>query len=148
GEVVRHYEAHGSDAIARRLALAAQQAVLWRGTPVGERVAVLARAAGLLERDKQTFGRTMTLEMGKTLAAAVAEAEKCAAGCRYYAEHAEAFLQPDRVEGEDHRVQFQPLGAVLAIMPWNFPFWQVVRFAAPALAAGNVALLKHASNVP
>src|SRR6185369_2403375 len=97
---------------------------------------------------KQAHGRTMTLEMGKTLAAAVAEAEKCASGFRYYAEHAEAFLRPERVEGEDHRVQFQPLGAVLAIMPWNFPFWQVIRFAAPALAAGNVGLLKHASNVP
>src|SRR6185369_15660003 len=104
-------------------------------------------AAELLERDKLDHARTMTLEMGKTLAAAVAEAEKCATALRYYAEHAAAFLQPERVEGEDHRVQFQPLGAVLAIMPWNFPFWQVVRFAAPALAAGNVGLLKHASNV-
>jgi succinate-semialdehyde dehydrogenase/glutarate-semialdehyde dehydrogenase len=148
GELLRRFEAHGPDEVERRLALAARQAVLWRETPVDERAAVLARAAQLLERDKQAHGRTMTLEMGKTLAAAVAEAEKCAAGLRYYAEHAEAFLRPERIEGEDHRVQFQALGAVLAIMPWNFPFWQVVRFAAPALAAGNVGLLKHASNVP
>ena len=148
GEVLRRFEAHGPAELDRRLTLAAQQAVLWRGTPVAERAAVLARAAQRLESDKLTFARTMTLEMGKTLAAAVAEAEKCAAGCRYYAEHAEAFLQPERVEGEDHRVQFHPLGVVLAIMPWNFPFWQVVRFCAPALLAGNVGLLKHASNVP
>jgi succinate-semialdehyde dehydrogenase/glutarate-semialdehyde dehydrogenase len=148
GEVLRRFEAHGPDEIERRLALAARQAVLWRSTPVAERAGVVARVAELLERDKQSFARTMTLEMGKTLAAAVSEAEKCAVACRYYAEHAESFLQPERVEGEDHRVQFQPLGAVLAIMPWNFPFWQVVRFAAPALVAGNVALLKHASNVP
>ena len=148
GVLMQRFEAHGPDEVERRLALSAQQAVLWRQTPVAERTAVLARAAELLERDKQTHARTMTLEMGKTLAAAEAEAEKCAAGCLYYAERAAEFLEPERVEGEDHRVQFQPLGAVLAIMPWNFPFWQVVRFAAPALAAGNVALLKHAANVP
>jgi succinate-semialdehyde dehydrogenase/glutarate-semialdehyde dehydrogenase len=148
GEVLERFSAHGPDELERRLALAARQAVLWRDTPVTERAGVLARAAERIERDKQSLARTMTLEMGKTLAAAVAEAEKCAAACRYYADRAEAFLQPERVEGEDHRVQFQPLGAVLAIMPWNFPFWQVIRFAAPALAAGNVGLLKHASNVP
>ena len=148
GETTRPFESHGPDELERRLALSARQGVLWRGTPVADRAAVLARAAEILERDKLTLARTMTLEMGKTLAAAVAEAEKCAAGCRYYAERAEAMLRPERVDGDDHRVQFHPLGAVLAIMPWNFPFWQVIRFAAPALAAGNVALLKHAANVP
>jgi succinate-semialdehyde dehydrogenase / glutarate-semialdehyde dehydrogenase len=148
GEVLRRFEAHGPDEVERRLALAARQAVLWRSTPVAERAAVLARAAEILERDKLTLARTMTLEMGKPLAAAVAEAEKCAAGCRYYAQHGEAMLQPERVDGDDHRVQFHPLGAVLAIMPWNFPYWQVIRFAAPALVAGNVALLKHAPSVP
>jgi succinate-semialdehyde dehydrogenase/glutarate-semialdehyde dehydrogenase len=122
--------------------------LLWRSTSVAERAAVLARAAQILERDKLALARTATLEMGKTLASAVAEAEKCAAGCRYYAEHAAALLRPELVDGENHRVQFHPLGAVLAIMPWNFPFWQVIRFAAPALVAGNVALLKHAANVP
>jgi succinate-semialdehyde dehydrogenase/glutarate-semialdehyde dehydrogenase len=147
-EVLRRFELHGPDEVERRLALAARQALLWRSTPVAERAAVLARFAELLERDKLDLARTMTLEMGKTLASAVAEAEKCAAGCRYYAEHGAALLQPERVAGEDHRVQFHPLGAVLAIMPWNFPFWQVIRFAAPALVGGNVALLKHAPSVP
>jgi succinate-semialdehyde dehydrogenase/glutarate-semialdehyde dehydrogenase len=148
GEVLRRFEAHGPDEIERRLARAAKQRAAWAETPVAARAAVLARAAEILERDKGSLARTMTLEMGKTLASAVAEAEKCAAGFRYYAERAAAFLSPELVDGEDHRVQFQPLGVVLAIMPWNFPFWQVVRFAAPALAAGNLGLLKHASNVP
>jgi succinate-semialdehyde dehydrogenase/glutarate-semialdehyde dehydrogenase len=148
GEVLRRFEAHGPEEIERRLARAARQREPWAATPVAARAAVLARAAELLERDKQALARTMTLEMGKTLASAVAEAEKCAAGFRYYAERAAGFVAPELVEGADHRVQFQPLGAVLAIMPWNFPFWQVVRFAAPALAAGNLGLLKHASNVP
>jgi succinate-semialdehyde dehydrogenase/glutarate-semialdehyde dehydrogenase len=148
GEVLRHFDAHGPQEIESRLTRAAQAAPRWRDTPVAERTRVLARAAALLERDKRAHARTMTLEMGKPLLAAMAEVEKCATGCRYYAEHAEAFLRPEEVDGPDHRVQFHPLGVVLAIMPWNFPFWQVVRFAAPALAAGNLGLLKHASNVP
>jgi succinate-semialdehyde dehydrogenase/glutarate-semialdehyde dehydrogenase len=148
GEVLRRFEAHDDGAVEERLARAADAAVSWRRTPVSRRAAVLARAADLLERHKRDFAFTMTLEMGKTLTAAVAEAEKCAAGCRYYAENAERFLVHEWVDGADHRVQFHALGAVLAVMPWNFPFWQVLRFAAPALAAGNVGLLKHASNVP
>jgi succinate-semialdehyde dehydrogenase/glutarate-semialdehyde dehydrogenase len=108
------------------------------------------RAGDILERDKARFGRLMTLEMGKPRRAAEEEAAKCASGCRYYADHAATFLAPERVEGggPDEYVAFEPIGVVLAVMPWNFPFWQVVRFAAPALAAGNVGLLKHASNVP
>jgi succinate-semialdehyde dehydrogenase/glutarate-semialdehyde dehydrogenase len=118
---------------------------------VAERSRLLARLSDQLEREQEALGRVMTLEMGKTLRSAVEEAAKCALACRYYADHAERFLAPETVEREGPRfgeVRFLPLGAVLAIMPWNFPFWQVVRFAAPALAAGNVALLKHASNVP
>jgi succinate-semialdehyde dehydrogenase / glutarate-semialdehyde dehydrogenase len=148
GEVMQRFEAHDAPEMERRLDRAAAAAPHWRRTPVADRAAMLARAAELLEAEKQAFGRTMTLEMGKTIGAAVAEAEKCAVACRYYAENAARFLAPELVDGPNHRVIFQPLGAVLAVMPWNFPFWQVVRFAAPALAAGNVGLLKHASNVP
>src|SRR4029079_12272613 len=115
---------------------------------VAERADVLRRAGEILDREKQSFAALMTAEMGKLIGAAVQEAEKCAAGCRYYADHAEAFLRPEVEANARDGVFFQPLGAVLAVMPWNFPFWQVIRFAAPALAAATVGLLKHASNVP
>ncbi|MDF1505599.1 NAD-dependent succinate-semialdehyde dehydrogenase, partial [Roseisolibacter sp. H3M3-2] len=123
----------------------------WRRRPVGERAALVARAAEVLDRAPERLARLMTREMGKPLQAARDEAAKCATACRWYAEHAERILAPqtlvDDAQGEG-RVVLQPLGVVLAVMPWNFPFWQVVRFAAPALVAGNVGLLKHASNVP
>src|SRR6476620_2974435 len=111
---------------------------------------MMVRAAESLEKEKETFGRMMTQEMGKTLKSAVQEAEKCAFGCRYYAENAERFLADEEARTNATRsfVRYQPIGPVLAVMPWNFPFWQVFRFAAPALMAGNVGLLKHASNVP
>jgi succinate-semialdehyde dehydrogenase/glutarate-semialdehyde dehydrogenase len=144
--VLRQFQAHGSEEIERRVAGADQSR--WRAVPVAERAAVLARAAERLDGGREEYARTMTLEMGKTIASARAEVDKCAAGLRYYAEHAARFLAPEVVDGPDHRVAFEPLGAVLAVMPWNFPFWQVIRFAAPALAAGNTGLLKHASNVP
>ena len=115
-----------------------------------DRAALMTRAAKILEDEKDKFGKLMTVEMGKPIAAGIAEAEKCALACRYYAECAQSFLADKNVVVKDGRawVAFQPLGVVLAVMPWNFPFWQVFRFAAPALMAGNVGILKHASNVP
>ena len=122
----------------------------WRCTPFSERSAHMQRAAELLESRAQELGRIITTEMGKPVATAIDEVLKCAKGCRFYAENAERFLAEEPVQGGAARnvVRFEPLGPILAVMPWNFPFWQVFRFAAPALMAGNVALLKHASNVP
>ncbi len=136
--------------IEAKVAQAAEAFRRWRTVPVAERCAALGRVAGVLDADKDRLARLATLEMGKPFAAAVAEVEKCAWVCRYYAEHAEAMLAPQPVETESHwsLVRYDPLGPLLAVMPWNFPYWQVFRFAAPALAAGNVGLLKHASNVP
>ncbi len=152
GETLRTFPPHDAAAIEAALARAAAAAPRWRRTPVGERAGVLSRAAAILEHDAEAFGRLMTLEMGKLLGAAIDEAKKCAVGCRYYAENGGRFLASEVIVDDrarkNARVDYQPLGAVLAVMPWNFPFWQVLRFAAPALAAGNVALLKHASNVP
>src|SRR2546430_10209358 len=121
-----------------------------RRTSFSERATQMRAAAQILNAECRELGRLMTLEMGKPFKAAVAEAEKCATACTYYAENAERFLadQPVQMEGGRSWVAFQPLGVVLAIMPWNFPFWQAFRFAAPALMAGNVGILKHASNVP
>ena len=121
-----------------------------RRNSFADRSEKMMRAAEILENEKQTFARTMTLEMGKPINAAVQEAEKCARVCRYYAENAESHLADEVIETSATKsyVAYQPLGVILAVMPWNFPFWQVFRFAAPALMAGNVGLLKHASNVP
>ena len=150
GEQIRDFAALSADAIEAKLARAAESRLTWARTPVPVRSRIVRRAGELLDDRKERYGRLMTLEMGKTLRSAIEEAAKCAAGCRYYADHAEAFLGDELVDvaGETGYVAFQALGVVLAIMPWNFPFWQVIRFAAPALCAGNVALLKHASNVP
>ena len=121
-----------------------------RRTSFPERAKCMRKAAEILDAESHQLGKLMTLEMGKPIGAAIAEAGKCASACRYYAENAERFLadRPVGMEGGDSWVAFQPIGVVLAIMPWNFPFWQVFRFAAPALMAGNAGLLKHASNVP
>jgi succinate-semialdehyde dehydrogenase / glutarate-semialdehyde dehydrogenase len=122
----------------------------YRLTTIAQRAENMASAAHILQKSKRVFGEIMTTEMGKPIKAAVAEAEKCAWVCHFYAENAERFLADELVETNATRsyVHYQPIGPVLAVMPWNFPFWQVFRFAAPALMAGNVALLKHASNVP
>ena len=150
GEQLREFSSLGKADIERKLARAAEAREKWSRTPVAERARVVRRAGELLDERKEQYGRLMTLEMGKTLRSAIEESAKCATGCRYYAQHAEEFLSDELVdiEGETGYVAFQPIGVVLAIMPWNFPFWQVIRFAAPALCAGNVGLLKHASNVP
>ncbi|HEX9562703.1 MAG TPA: NAD-dependent succinate-semialdehyde dehydrogenase [Gemmatimonadaceae bacterium] len=145
------YDEHSADDVERRLALASRVFPAWRDTTVHERSTILQRVGAILEAEQDRFGRMMTEEMGKTLRSAREEAAKCALACRYYAEHAADFLAPEPIGGGEPgsgAVRYQPLGAILAVMPWNFPFWQVIRFAAPALAAGNVGLLKHASNVP
>jgi len=150
GARLRLFEALSEAQVEQRLVLATRAFPPWRQTPMAERASCLRRAADLLEGEKTRWGELMTLEMGKPIGAAIAEAEKCASGCRYYAEHASEFLADEAAATDASRsfVRYEPLGVVLAIMPWNFPFWQVFRFAAPALAAGNVGLLKHASNVP
>ena len=150
GEEIETFKALTDEEIDGKLRLAAETFHEYRKTSFEERSRMLLRAAEILEEEAEELGRVMTGEMGKTLAAATAEAQKCVRGCRYYAEHAEAMLADEPVELEGARafVRYQPLGPVLAVMPWNFPFWQVFRFAAPALMAGNVGLLKHASNVP
>ncbi len=150
GETLKTFEALSAESIEEKLALAQQAFEQYRKTPMTQRAEWLGQAAEILERDKVSFGKIMTTEMGKTLKSAIAEVEKCAWVCRYYAEHGGEFLAdvPVSTDASHSFVRYQPLGAILAVMPWNFPFWQVFRFAAPALMAGNVGLLKHASNVP
>ena len=150
GESIRTFAELTDEELDARLERAARAFREWRRRPVAERAAVVRRLGELLDAEQEALGRLMTLEMGKPITAARQEAAKCALACRYYAEHAERILAPEQVPdgGDDGYVLHQPLGAVLAVMPWNFPFWQTVRFMAPALVAGNVGLLKHASNVP
>src|SRR5690349_12362057 len=150
GETLQTFDALTAPQLEEKLRLAADVFRTYRRTTFSERTRLMLHAAEILETRKQEFAKTMTLEMGKPIKAAVSEAEKCAWVCRYYAENAQQHLADEVVETNAKRsyVRFQPLGPVLAVMPWNFPFWQVFRFAAPALMAGNVGLLKHASNVP
>jgi succinate-semialdehyde dehydrogenase / glutarate-semialdehyde dehydrogenase len=150
GELLQSFDALTEAQIDEKLATAAAAFRSYRTTTFAERADWLRRAADILDAEADALGRLATLEMGKTLASAVAEVGKCAKGCRWYAEHTEALLadQPHPFDGAKVFTRYEPLGPVLAIMPWNFPYWQVFRFAAPALMTGNVGLLKHASNVP
>lgn len=150
GEKLKEFQAFNNAEIEKRLERAERAFDHHRREPFPKRAQLLLAAASLLEQEKEDFGRIITTEMGKILRAAIEEIEKCARCCRHYAESAERFLEDEPAQTSAGRsyVHYEPLGAVLAIMPCNFPFWQVFRFAAPALMAGNVGLLKHASNVP
>jgi len=150
GETLREFPSLSPAEIENKLNLSWTTFHSYRHTPFADRARNLQKAADILESGKRDYGALMTTEMGKTLPSAIGEAEKCAWACRYYAEHGERLLADEVVPTNASRsfVRYQPLGPVLAVMPWNFPLWQVFRFAAPALAAGNTGLLKHASNVP
>jgi succinate-semialdehyde dehydrogenase/glutarate-semialdehyde dehydrogenase len=149
-EVIGDVPDHDEAEVERRLRRATEAYASWRTTPMAERRRLMHAAAGALRRHAADFARLMTTEMGKPIVAAEQEVEKCAACCDYFADHAEDMLARRDVGSDAQRsyVRFDPIGAVLAIMPWNFPFWQVIRFAAPGLMAGNVGVLKHAPNVP
>jgi len=148
GELIREFRRWDGDEVAGTIEKVHRAWTGWRETGFGERAERMRALAGLLRAQRDELARTITLEMGKPVREARAEIEKCASVCDFYAEHAEGFLSPEPVGSDASRsyVRFDPLGIVLAVMPWNFPFWQVFRFAAPALMAGNAALLKHASN--
>jgi succinate-semialdehyde dehydrogenase/glutarate-semialdehyde dehydrogenase len=150
GETLGMFEVLTATQVAQRLDRAAAAFAVYRRTSFEQRAQAMQRAAQVLEAKQDQLARLMTLEMGKPIGAAADEVLKCARGCRFFAEHAAAVLADEAVDTPPTRsfVRFQPLGVVLGVMPWNFPFWQVFRFAAPVLMAGNVALLKHASNVP
>jgi len=150
GEKLKEFSPFDDAEIAKRLKLAENASSKYRRTRFIDRSVLLEAVAELLFQERKKFAEIITLEMGKLLRASVEEIEKCTRGCRFYAENGERFLEdePAQTDAAESYVQYQPLGPVLAIMPWNFPFWQVFRFAAPALMAGNVGLLKHASNVP
>ena len=150
GEVVKKFDALTDAQVDEKISKAAKTFRSFRKTSFADRARWMNKAGEILDAEKQAIGRLMTLEMGKTLGSAIAEAEKCAGACRYYAEHAEGFMADEVIETPASKsyIHYQPVGVVLAVMPWNYPFWQVFRFIAPGMMAGNVGLLKHASNVP
>jgi len=150
GELVERFAEWSREQVEATIAATHRAAAAWRGVPMAERAPLMHGAAAVLRAGKEEYARTMTLEMGKPIREARAEVEKCAWACDYYADTAAGHLAAEPAESDGSRayVRFDPLGVVLAVMPWNFPFWQVFRFAAPALMAGNGGLLKHASNVP
>ena len=151
GELLETYDPHDEAAVEQALERSQSAFEEWRDRPLREREQLLAQAGEVLRENKREYAETMTREMGKPISQAIAEVEKCAWACDHYAEYAGTYLQDEHhpsPPGVDARTVHDPLGPVLAVMPWNFPFWQVIRFAAPYLTAGNVGLLKHASNVP
>jgi len=150
GETLRSFEPLRNHEIDEKIRRSAEGFAKNRRRSFAERAPLMRRAADLLEERQRDYGRLLTIEMGKPITAAVAEVKKCALVCRYYADHAARFLadEPVQTEAAETFIRYEPIGPVLAVMPWNFPFWQVFRFAAPALMAGNSGLLKHASNVP
>src|SRR5215212_9028277 len=150
GELLKRFEPHTDSEVCERLRLASETFRAYRRSSFAARGAMLVRVAELLEIRRDRYSRLITTEMGKPLTAAAREIEKGARICRYYAAEAERFLarEPVPTTARESYVAYEPLGPVLAVMPWNFPFWQVLRVAAPALMAGNVLLLKHAPNVP
>lgn len=150
GETIKQYEEHTPEQVQKIIDQSHAAFSIWSTTPIAQRKALILKAIEILLARKEEFGKLISLEMGKPLKEAISEVEKCALGGRYYAENSEAILADKEVKTEYHRsyVTYQPLGVVLAVMPWNFPFWQVMRFAFPALMAGNTGLLKHASNTP
>ncbi|MDH3245323.1 MAG: aldehyde dehydrogenase family protein, partial [Saprospiraceae bacterium] len=150
GVQIKTYDLHTDEMIADRLEAAQKTWQEWRQVSFAKRSELMMEAAQVLESKKETYAKIMTAEMGKTYRSAIAEVEKCAWVCRYYAENAAGFLADEFIDTDATKsgICYQPLGVILAVMPWNYPMWQVFRFAAPALMAGNVAVLKHASNVP
>ena len=149
GEIISTYSPHSKEEVDSIIDLTQSDWHQWKQTPFAERSALMQKAADVLRGEKEKYARLMVLEMGKTMKQALAEIEKCAACCNYYAENAESFLSIEEIktDASTSYIAYNPLGIVLAVMPWNFPFWQVFRFAAPAIMAGNAGLLKHASNV-
>lgn len=150
GETIRQYEEYTSEEVKGIIEQAHEDFLSWRRTSFAERAKLMKSVAQILRDDKEEYATLMALEMGKPITAGRSEVEKCAWVCDYYADLAETFLQPEEISTDASKsfVMFQPLGVVLAVMPWNFPFWQLFRFAAPALMAGNAGIMKHASNVP
>ncbi|MCF7808808.1 MAG: NAD-dependent succinate-semialdehyde dehydrogenase [Candidatus Marinimicrobia bacterium] len=149
-ELIQEYNTHTSEELEDILSKTQADWENWKNTSFQHRAQLMEKAAGVLRKNTEKYARLMSLEMGKVITEARAEVEKCAWVCEYYAKHAEGFLADEVIETEASKsfVSFDPMGIVLAVMPWNFPFWQVFRFAAPALMAGNAGVLKHASNVP
>ena len=150
GKTTKEFSAWSSVEVEKALAKSAEMQSFWGKTPLDERCRLVREAGRVMEARKEALAQIITLEMGKLIGEARAEIEKCIWGCEFYADHGSDFLRDESIKTDAGKsfVTFQPLGTVLAVMPWNFPFWQVFRFAAPALVAGNTAVLKHASNVP